>query len=181
MFEREKAQLREKYKLLRASLKSPERDEAIAARALEMFGERSGGFFVYLSVRTEADTAALIRALLSRGKGVCVPRVVGDKLLSAPFTKVLVAGAYGIPQPAAGEELTCATAFVPLLAADEEGNRLGYGGGFYDRYFAAHPEVLRVGLAYEGQLCPRLPHTEGDMPLDALVTERCVRRFERNT
>ena len=54
-------------------------------------------------------------------------------------------------QPPHGEDKPCEVALTPLLAYDERGHRLGYGGGYYDAYFAARPEILRVGLAYAGQ------------------------------
>lgn len=60
---------------------------------------------------------------------------------------------------------------------DGEGYRLGYGGGYYDRYFALHPDVLRVGLAYAGQAVEGLPREKTDMPLHAVVTEKGVTRF----
>ena len=100
-------------------------------------------------------------------------------MLSVPLSGELEAGAYGISEPKSGEEHTCAVAFTPMLAVDKEGFRLGYGGGYYDRYFALHPEVLRVGLAYEGQMIETIPREDTDIPLDALVTERGVKYFSK--
>ena len=94
-----------------------------------------------------------------------------------PLTDKLKAGKFGIPEPEEGEERTCEVALCPLLAFDEGGYRLGYGGGYYDRYFALHPEVLRVGLAYAGQAVAALPHGEYDVRLDAVITEEGVRFF----
>ena len=96
---------------------------------------------------------------------------------SVPYAEPLEAGAYGILQPEGGEETTCRVALTPLLAVDGEGYRLGYGGGYYDRYFSLHPDVLRVGLAYAGQAVERLPREKTDMPLHAVVTEKGVTRF----
>ena len=172
----EKAALREKYKKLRAGLKSAEKDGRIAENALAAFGEK-GCFFVYLSFSTEAGTEALIAGLRARGKTVCAPRIVGGEMLCVPLSDKLKPGAFGISEPEAGEERTCEVAFCPLLAFDGAGYRLGYGGGYYDRYFALHPEVLRVGLAYEGQASGCLPHEGHDARLDAVVTERGVRFF----
>lgn len=61
---------------------------------------------------------------------------------------------------------------VPLVAFDDALNRLGQGGGHYDRYLAAHPSALRVGVAWEGQRVDRLPTQPWDIPLDAIITER---------
>ncbi len=89
-------------------------------------------------------------------------------MIAAPyFGGALPAGMYGIPAPASGKDLLCEVALVPLLAVDRAGNRLGYGGG----YFAAHPNLFRVGLCYKGQVVDRLPAEPTDVPLHAIVTE----------
>ena len=163
-------------KEVRAGLKSPEKDKLIEENVLSAFGEEES-FFVYLSFGSEFSTKGLIRALLARGKRVCVPRIEGGVMRSVPYAEPLEAGAYGILQPKGGEETACRVALTPLLAVDGEGYRLGYGGGYYDRYFSLHPEVLRVGLAYAGQAVERLPREKTDMPLHAVVTEKGVMRF----
>lgn len=172
----EKKTLRARMKEVRAGLKSPEKDKLIEENVLSAFGEEES-FFVYLSFGSEFSTKGLIRALLARGKRVCVPRIEGGVMRSVPYAEPLEAGAYGILQPKGGEETACRVALTPLLAVDGEGYRLGYGGGYYDRYFSLHPEVLRVGLAYAGQAVERLPREKTDMPLHAVVTEKGVTRF----
>ncbi len=163
-------------KEVRAGLKSPEKDKLIEENVLSAFGEEES-FFVYLSFGSEVSTKGLIRALLARGKQVCVPRIEGGVMRSVPYAEPLEAGAYGILQPKGGEETACRVALTPLLAVDGEGYRLGYGGGYYDRYFSLHPDVLRVGLAYAGQAVEGLPREKTDMPLHAVVTEKGVMRF----
>lgn len=172
----EKKTLRARMKEVRAGLKSPEKDKRIEENVLSAFGEEES-FFVYLSFGSEVSTKGLIRALLARGKKVCVPRIEGGVMRSVPYAEPLEAGAYGILQPKGGEETACRVALTPLLAVDGEGYRLGYGGGYYDKYFARHPDVLRVGLAYAGQAVERLPREKTDMPLHAVVTEKGVTRF----
>ena len=88
-------------------------------------------------------------------------------------------GAFGIFQPQYGEEETCEVAIVPLLATDGQGNRLGYGGGYYDKYFSAHPHVLRVGICYAGQVISAIPAEMTDMRLHYLLTERGMFSFGR--
>ena len=172
----EKKTLRARMKEVRAGLKSPEKDKLIEENVLSAFGEEES-FFVYLSFGSEVSTKGLIRALLARGKKVCVPRIEGGVMRSVPYAEPLEAGAYGILQPTGGEETACRVALTPLLAVDGEGYRLGYGGGYYDRYFSLHPDVLRVGLAYAGQAVEGLPREKTDMPLHAVVTEKGVMRF----
>ncbi len=163
-------------KAVRAALKDAEKDAAITKNVLAAFGKEES-FFVYLSFGSEAATEELVRTLLARGKKVCVPRLFGGEMLSVPYAPPFERGAFGILQPAGGEETPCAVALTPLLAWDGHGYRLGYGGGYYDRYFSLHPDVLRVGLAYAGQALPALPQEETDMPLHAVVTELGVTRF----
>jgi 5-formyltetrahydrofolate cyclo-ligase len=62
--------------------------------------------------------------------------------------------------------------FVPLVAFDTALNRLGQGGGHYDRYLASYPAALRVGVAWEGQRIDQLPVQPWDIPLDAVITEQ---------
>ncbi|MDE6273814.1 MAG: 5-formyltetrahydrofolate cyclo-ligase [Clostridiales bacterium] len=168
----EKRSLREQFKERRKTLVSQEKDGEIAQRFLssELFTQYHS-FFVYLSIGSEVHTREIIERLLAAGKRVCVPRVVGREMTCVPYTETLEKGAFGIMQPKGGEECECEVALVPLLAVDRQGVRLGYGGGYYDRYFAKHPNVLRVGLAYGGQVTNRLPREETDCSLHALITE----------
>lgn len=175
----EKKELRKAFKTLRESLKSAEKDEKIAENALATFGEYAS-YFVYLSYQTEVDTHPLIKRLKAKNKRICVPKIVERDMLAVPLTGELKPDKYGILAPTEGAEETCEVVFTPLLAADKLGYRLGYGGGYYDRYFAKHAKVLRVGLAYAGQVMEELPHEETDIPLHALVTEEGVRYFERD-
>lgn len=170
----DKKELRVKFRSLRKELKSFEKDEKIAENVFSAFGEYES-YFIYLSFGSEAGTEGLIKALQAKDKEVCVPRVDGREMRSVPLTDKLEVGAYGILAPTGGEEKTCQIALTPLLAVDKQGYRLGYGGGYYDRYFAMHPEIMKVGIAYEGQVVENLPHEETDIPLDAIVTEEAVR------
>lgn len=169
--------MRAEYKRLRASLRSAEKDRLIAERLLFSPYAEYGSFFVYLSFGSEAVTSEIVSALKRAGKTVCVPRICGKEMQSVPLTDALTRNAFGILQPESGNELTCDVAITPLLAVDREGYRLGYGGGYYDRYFARCPRVIRVGLLYEGQAVERLPHGKSDLPLDAAVSESKIRVF----
>jgi len=86
----------------------------------------------------------------------------------------------GVWEPLAGVRLapgTAAVALIPVVAWDEDGTRLGRGGGFYDKVFAAGTsDIVRVGLAYEFQYWPDLPHDPWDVPLEYVITEQRVAR-----
>jgi 5-formyltetrahydrofolate cyclo-ligase len=89
-----------------------------------------------------------------------------------------------VPEPAASaKERRPDLLIVPLLAFDNDGYRLGYGAGYYDRYLSEHRAkrtIRAIGIAYAGQHVDKLPHEPHDEPLDAVVTEERVWRFERN-
>lgn len=172
----EKAALRGRFLRLRAEAGSAGADAAIAEHFLRSSYAQAESFFIYVAVRGEAATEGIIGALRALSKRVCLPRIRGKDMLAAPFGP-LVRGAYGIPAPQEGEDTACDVAVVPLLAFDGRGTRLGYGGGWYDRYFASHPHMLRVGIAYEAQYTSVLPRGPWDIPLHAAITERGVRIF----
>ena len=172
----DKRALRAHFLHLRERTKSAEKDEAITENLIRSPYFAAERFFVYCSVRSEVATDKLIAALLAAGKQVCVPRIEGGVMLAVPYAK-LERGAFGIPAPRGGEDTVCDVALTPLLAADRTGVRLGYGGGYYDAYFAKRPQTLRVGLAYEAQLTQSLPHEAWDMPLQAVVTEKGTHCF----
>lgn len=164
-------------KNLRESLSSKEKDEAIARHVLSSRFMQAESFFVYLSFGSEVGTKELIFELLARGKRVCVPRISGKKMLAVPYSDKLVEGVHHILQPETGEDTFCEVTLCPLLLADERGVRLGYGGGYYDRYFFSHPKTVRVGLMYAGQAVELLPKAPHDVPLQYAFTEEGERKF----
>lgn len=175
MTNEDKGSLRAKFKAVRAKLKSPDKDKAILMNFLASpFFERTS-FFVYHSIHSEVDTLQIIKALLSSGKEVLLPRIQNGEMLAVPYSEdtELV---FGIPQPKSGKDCSAEIILTPLLAFDSGGFRLGYGGGYYDRYFAGH-RGLRVGVAYEGQAVNSLPHDRFDLPLHAVITEAGARYF----
>jgi len=98
---------------------------------------------------------------------------------------------YGIPEPILSQKIltpawTLDTAFIPLVAFDLEGNRLGMGGGFYDRAFAylRQQQYLKkprlIGLAFESQKVDKLPHQNWDVPLNGVITEEAFYRFNQH-
>ncbi|HLN63755.1 MAG TPA: 5-formyltetrahydrofolate cyclo-ligase [Symbiobacteriaceae bacterium] len=139
---------------------------------------------LYQAFRGEVDTAAIAAAALAAGKRLALPRVIKEPrglVLHAysgdPAT--LRRGAYGIAEPypewpvipLAAVDL----AVVPGVAFDPAGNRLGYGGGYYDRLLPdlrqANPQAVLIGLGYRFQLLPALPLDPHDIQLDGVATD----------
>ena len=138
-------------------------------------------FFVYHSFGTEADTMPAIDGLFAREKTVLLPRVEGRDMVAVPYEKgaPLHAGAYGIFEPSGQAYAGKVDVVVlPLLAADPRGGRLGYGGGYYDRYLsdATAGKALKIGYCYDFQVVEDACADERDVPLDIIVTDKRVIR-----
>lgn len=129
--------------------------------------------YAYLSYNQEVRTDALIAAALEDGKQVAVPKVLGNEMrfLWIDSRTVIASGYKGIPEPLDGDMAEDPTALVlmPGLAFTPSGQRMGYGGGFYDRFLSeeAHPTIA---LCYDFQLLESLPTEDHDIPVDAVLS-----------
>jgi 5-formyltetrahydrofolate cyclo-ligase len=144
----------------------------------------------YLPNDGEVDTTALFEYLRERGRTAFIPLLRKHTLWFGPYVgpAALRPNRYGIPEPAIdGRMITDAReldlVFVPLVAFDPRGHRLGMGGGYYDRTFAfrlaepARASPRLIGLAFEGQKVERLEARPWDVPLDTAVTEAGIYHF----
>ncbi|WP_150540193.1 5-formyltetrahydrofolate cyclo-ligase [Actinobacillus vicugnae] len=132
----------------------------------------------YLPFKAEISPLPLIKQLLTQGKSIYLPVLhpfSAGNLLFVQYqpNSVLQSHSFGMLQPQLDirqvkplDELEMI--FTPLLACDKQLNRLGYGGGFYDRTLA-QTSAINVGLAYDCQLIEQLPTEDWDMPLDHLI------------
>jgi 5-formyltetrahydrofolate cyclo-ligase len=150
----------------------------IAARALALPElEAEATVVTYASMGSEVQTGRLIGRLAASGIRVALP-VVEDAGMHAvrwrPGDPVRRAR-YGADEPATGirvEPAEVDVVLAPGLAFDPAGDRLGYGGGYFDRFLAAmRPGALRAALAFERQVIELVPHDDHDQPVDLLVTE----------
>ena len=177
----DKFELRRTARDKRLTLKSANFAAAIACHAEALpiqTGSIVGG---YHALPDEADPALLLERLVELGCHIAYPRVAGKNLPlefhRVPDGEVLAPGAFGIREPLdswprAKPDLL----LVPLLAFDASGQRLGYGGGFYDRTLAKW-NVPAIGIAYAGQEVASLPSAPHDRTLDMILTEQGLRRF----
>jgi len=128
--------------------------------------------------RKEIDLRVADQAWRDAGKTVVYPRIHDE----GPMTWHAIdreeedfeAHPMGFMQPTTPEAAAPCVIVVPGIAFDARGHRIGYGGGFYDRTLAAHPDVPTVGVAYHFQLAGDLPDTPGDVPVDMIVTDEDV-------
>ena len=133
---------------------------------------------LYWPIRTEIDVRPLMRILVSRSVPTALPAVTETGLVFRLWRPgdATRQGAFGIPEPlAAAERIRPEAIVVPALAFDRTGNRLGYGGGFYDRalrILRAGCAVFAIGAAYDEQEVAAVPVNADDEKLDAVVTDR---------
>ena len=185
MLQTEKQQLRRYYREARRTLSSDEKrfiDCKISDNLLKSDLYRDAAcIFCYVSTSDEIGTAAILEQALTDGKTLCVPlcgragEMSARRILSLDELK---SGAYGIPEPSSGApEIPpdgISLVIVPALSCDRNGYRLGYGGGYYDR-FLPETRAKRIILCQEQMLCENIPAEPHDCPMDLIVTEEWVR------
>ena len=177
----DKAALRELLLARRQAVQDRTRDawdRAIAARLAGLLPEK-GDVFFYIGTDFEIATLDAIRARLAAGGGVCVPLCRGKGRMTARRirgTDTLIPGRFGIPEPPEDAELVedPAAVVVPGLAFSPDGSRIGRGGGYYDRWLAAHPGCMAVGLCYEAFLTPIVPEPHDRRVRFILTERRCI-------
>ncbi len=158
---------------------TPEQIEQASARLAELFlaselYKSAQTLYGYLPYNQEVRTVPVLERALADGKKVAVPKVYGDEMKFIYLTDLsqVEAGYAGIPEPIADEPVAddpTALVLMPGLAFDREGHRIGYGGGFYDKFLSAEPEHPTLALCYAFQVLPHLETEEFDIPVDCVL------------
>ena len=143
---------------------------------------KAENLLVYMHYGNEARTDGIIGYGLMMKKRVFVPRVQGDRMdfYEIHDLKECVPGYMGIPEPPLDaapfvfkeEQKEEVLMILPGLAFDERGKRLGYGGGFYDRFLKEHKCCTKMGIGFEFQCVEEVPGNEQDIDVDMIVTEK---------
>lgn len=128
----------------------------------------------YLPYNQEVRTQELLQRALDDGKRVAVPKIYGDEMRFVYLQDLtqVEKGYSGIPEPIADEPIgddPTALVLMPGLAFDPEGHRIGYGGGFYDKFLSVEPDHPTIALCYEFQVFPSLETEEFDIPVDVVI------------
>ena len=132
--------------------------------------------YAYLSFNEEVRTDPIIERAWADGKRVAVPKVVGKEMVFIWIDSfdALGPGYYGITEPVndgpVADDRT-ALVLMPGLAFDPEGHRVGYGGGFYDRFLENEPDHPLVALCYDFQMYDHLDVESHDVPVDLVITD----------
>lgn len=128
----------------------------------------------YLPYNQEVRTVPMLQRALDEGKRVAVPKVYGEEMrfiYLEDLTQVSK-GYAGIPEPIADAPVADdqrALVLMPGLAFDPQGHRIGYGGGFYDKFLAKEPHHPTLALCYEFQMQAHLDTEEFDIPVDTVL------------
>lgn len=136
--------------------------------------------FAYMDCKQEVETKRIIEQCWRDGKTIAVPKVFGEtmKYFAISSYDDLEEGYFGIMEPKHEKlrEIVCEEGLMilPGVAFDEERHRVGYGGGFYDRYLEAHPKMSKIAFAFEFQLFDQVPSEPYDIRPEKIITEKRI-------
>ncbi|PWH83714.1 5-formyltetrahydrofolate cyclo-ligase [Algibacter marinivivus] len=185
-----KAELRKTYKALRKNLSETQIDDlslAISNQLLKLPIWEYSFYHIFLPIeeQKEVNTEYILNILSGKDKNILISKsdfTTGDMthyLLTD--NTVINKNSYNIPEPVDGIEITndkIEVVFIPLLAFDKKGNRVGYGKGFYDRFLAScKPETLKIGLSFFEAEVEISDVFDGDIGLDYCVTANKIYQF----
>lgn len=183
-------EIRLHHKKLRQEMsreKVTEASETICAKLYEApWYQKCTWIYGYYPLGNEVDCRSFLKKALEDGKHVALPRTATKpeyakacymEFYEITSLKDVTKGSFGVSEP----DVNCpqamegeAVVLVPGVVFDRQGNRYGYGKGYYDRYFARFPELYKIGLAYENQMEERLMVSETDVKMDCIYTEQKV-------
>ncbi len=186
-----KEEIRKRHLRLRGEMterETAEKSRIICNKLLsESWYETAEVIFGYYPLGNEVDCRKVLMQALSEGKRVVLPRTTRAPGCAMDFYEVtslkqVEKGNFHVMEPVdrcplfspeENQAARCgrAAVLVPGVAFDYSGNRLGYGKGYYDRYFARYPALLRLGLAYEHQIIERLAASETDVKMNMIYSE----------
>lgn len=158
-------------------IESMSREVTRQVLALDVFQEAEQ-IYAYADYNHEVMTRFLIEEAWRQGKQVAVPKVDGQDLVFYRLTSFdqLEEGYFHIPEPARGEivDWESPLMIMPGVAFDSQCHRVGYGGGFYDRFLEKHPKVRTVAAAFDFQMVEQAPWEETDIQPEYVVTEKNI-------
>jgi 5-formyltetrahydrofolate cyclo-ligase len=185
--EEAKAALRAQAHKQRATFLQAYRADAAKAAAEHFFSGvalRHGEVVAaYWPIRDELDCKLVLTRLMDEGRPVCLPVVLGDDRplelrLWEQGTALYPSGFGTLAPDENARQVAPDIVLMPLLGFDQQGTRLGYGGGYYDRTLAAMQHQPRlIGFAFSAQELNHIPRETHDIPLDAVITEQGIRHF----
>lgn len=174
----DKKELRAQIRALKRAM-TEEQIVQSSARLGELFVQtaqykQAKTIYGYLPYNQEVRTVPMLEQALRDGKKVAVPKCYGDEMrfIYMDDLSKVEAGYANIPEPIADDPVAndkTALVLMPGMAFTKNGDRMGYGGGFYDKFLAAEPDHPTVALCYAFQMVESLPTEEYDIPVDCVL------------
>jgi 5-formyltetrahydrofolate cyclo-ligase len=174
----DKKELRQQIRQKKRAMKECE-IEAASARLGELFlssdqYRQAKTVYGYLPYNQEVRTTPMLERALRDGKRVAVPKIYGDEMKFIYLTDLsqVEKGYSGIPEPIADGPVADdpnALVLMPGMAFTKSGDRMGYGGGFYDKFLACEPKHPTIALCYSFQIVEKIPTEEYDIPVDLVL------------
>ncbi len=174
----DKNALRQHIKALKRAM-TQEQIQAASQRLGELFVQSQAyqnatTIYGYLPYNQEVRTVPMLQKALEDGKKVAVPKCCGEEMrfIYLEDLSQVEKGYCGIPEPIADGPVAQdprALVLMPGLAFDKEGHRIGYGGGFYDKFLASEPGHPTLALCYEFQMLDKLDTEAFDIPVDTVL------------
>ena len=181
-----KKALRQEIGAKKRALSAAEIESRSAMLAEKLFSTAQSrecpSLYASLSCNQEVRTNPIIQRAWADGKRVAVPKVVGTEMVFIwidSFEGLAPQGAFHILEPIEdGPVASDETALIlmPGLAFDPQGHRVGYGGGYYDRYLQTHPECRTIALCYDLQIVSEIPAEAHDQKPDYVVSDTSIYR-----
>lgn len=179
-----KKQLRKRVLSMRNSLDKDNKNsfdrEIFNKLVLSELYNKSMNIFIYISFGSEVETKDIIMKALDDGKKVYVPKINGEnnemKAINIESLEGLVENSFGILEPISDVEISkekIDLIIVPGAVFDKEGNRIGYGGGYYDRYLEAIKDKKnKIALVYDFQIVDYIPNEVHDIKVDYIISNK---------
>ena len=174
----DKSTLRKEIRKLKRAMTEEEillRSQRLCEKFLKCdFYQNADTVYGYLPYNQEVRTWDLLAQAMADGKKVAVPKVYGEEMRFIYITDFsqIETGYCGIPEPIEDAPVANdkdALVLMPGLAFDTDGHRIGYGGGFYDRFLSSEPDHPTIALCYDFQVRNDLPAEAFDIPVDLVI------------
>ena len=144
--------------------------------------QRATSLCVYMPINNEAEADLLIGPAAADGKRVFIPKVIGDEMVfNAYEPEALAEGAFHIRESASEEVLEPdekTLIILPGSVFDVHGHRIGYGGGYYDKYLSRHPQCMTIAVCFDFQIVAELPAEAHDICPQLIVSDERIIRSE---
>ena len=174
----DKKELRKQIRAQKRAMTAEMIEQASQSLARQFYAtayyENAETIYGYLPYNQEVRTVPILEQALRDGKKVAVPKVYGDtmRFIYLDDLTQVVPSEMGIPEPVADAPVARdekALVLMPGLAFDKKGNRMGYGGGYYDKFLAEEPDHPTVALCYGFQMVEHIPTEDYDIPVDLVL------------